>query len=260
MHLVAQGFEADGGRGVTAEAAQLVSGMPFLVGYKPDGDLGYLRRGAARRVDLIAIDPHAQASAVAGLKLARLELRYVSVLMRQPNGTYRYESRRRKRRSRETPLAMAAAGHTLHACHRRSRQLRLVVRDAAGQQLARVDYQVAGAANLTRSLEKNAELRAHAGEAGLAPGEEIEAVDPRALRRAPASSPSSASGSTPGAGSRPRPRARCRRIRLPDGLEGNAYVIVTFVRDPGSREVFTSPLSLRRAAVLDRRRRADATR
>ena len=45
MHLVAQGFEADGGRGVTAEAAQLVSSMPFLVGYKADGDLQYLPRG-----------------------------------------------------------------------------------------------------------------------------------------------------------------------------------------------------------------------
>ena len=29
LHLVAQGFEADGGRGVTAEAAQLVSSMPL---------------------------------------------------------------------------------------------------------------------------------------------------------------------------------------------------------------------------------------
>ena len=46
MHLVAQGFEADGGRGVTAEAAQLVSSMPFLIGYKADGDL---QLPAARR-------------------------------------------------------------------------------------------------------------------------------------------------------------------------------------------------------------------
>ena len=62
MHLVAQGFEADGGRGVTAEAAQLVSSMPFLVGYKPDGDLRlFVARWQQRTVDLIAIDPEAQA-------------------------------------------------------------------------------------------------------------------------------------------------------------------------------------------------------
>src|SRR5690606_38399402 len=44
VHLVTQGFEADGGRGVTSEAAQLVSSMPYLIGYKVDGDLEYLRR------------------------------------------------------------------------------------------------------------------------------------------------------------------------------------------------------------------------
>ena len=42
------------------------------------------------------IDPQAKAIAVQGLKLARMEIRYVSVLMRQPNGTYKYESRRKE--------------------------------------------------------------------------------------------------------------------------------------------------------------------
>ena len=48
LHFLAQGFEADGGRGVTAETAQLVSNLPYLVGYKADGDLGYVSRGAGR--------------------------------------------------------------------------------------------------------------------------------------------------------------------------------------------------------------------
>ncbi|MFL6549827.1 MAG: alpha-2-macroglobulin family protein, partial [Povalibacter sp.] len=34
-----------------------------------------------------------------------------------------------------------------------------------------------------------------------------------------------------------------QKIKLPAGLEGNAYVSVTFVRDPGSPEIYTSPLS-----------------
>ncbi|MGH8239895.1 MAG: MG2 domain-containing protein, partial [Steroidobacteraceae bacterium] len=89
MHLVTQGFEADGGRGVTAEAAQLVSSMPFLIGYQADGDLQYLSRGGARSVHLIAINPQAHAAAVDKLVLARLETKYVSVLMRQQNGTYK---------------------------------------------------------------------------------------------------------------------------------------------------------------------------
>src|SRR5690606_8169543 len=82
VHLVSQGFEADGGRGVTTEAAQLVSSMPYLVGYKPDGELGYLPRDGKRTVHLIAIDPKAQRTEVGDLVLSRLETRFVSVLMR----------------------------------------------------------------------------------------------------------------------------------------------------------------------------------
>src|SRR5699024_8619021 len=37
--------------------------------------------------------------------------------------------------------------------------------------------------------------------------------------------------------------ASVQRIRVPDGLEGNAYVSVQFLRDPDSDEIFTSPLS-----------------
>src|SRR6202012_3818724 len=34
-----------------------------------------------------------------------------------------------------------------------------------------------------------------------------------------------------------------QKIKLPAGIEGNAYVHVAFVRDPGSDEIYTSPLS-----------------
>ena len=84
--------------------------MPFLVGYKADGDLSYMPRNAERGVHLIAIDRKAQRTAVEGLTLARLEIRYVSVLMRQPKGTYKYESRRKESTLEENPLALPAAG------------------------------------------------------------------------------------------------------------------------------------------------------
>ena len=73
MHIVAQGFEADGGRGVTAEAAQLVSSMPYLVGYKPDGELGYLPRNGNRTVHLIAIERDVLPARVVGFRPAALD-------------------------------------------------------------------------------------------------------------------------------------------------------------------------------------------
>lgn len=242
VHLVSQGFEADGGRGVTAEAAQLVSNMPYLVGYKPDGELGYLSRNGERTVDLIAIDPKAQRTEVGGLVLSRLETRFVSVLMRQANGTYKYESRRKETSLGDTPLTIPTAGYSLQLATEAPGNFAYVVKDASGQQLARFDYQVAGEGNVTRTLEKNAELELTLSKRDYAPGEEVEVSI-----RAPYE----------GAGLITIERERVyawkwfktsttssvQTITLPEGLEGNAYVSVTFVRDTGSAEIYTSPMS-----------------
>jgi alpha-2-macroglobulin len=242
LHLVAQGFEADGGRGVTQEAAQLVSSMPYLVGYKPDGDLAFLPRGTPRSVHLIAIDPRAQRTAVDGLTLARLETRFVSVLMRQSNGTYKYESRQKATVLDERPFSIGAAGMALPLATDAPGNFAYLLRDARGQQLARFDYQVAGEGNVTRALEKNAELELALAKRDYAPGEELELSI-----RAPYA----------GAGLITIERDRVyawrwfettttsslQKIKLPSGLEGNAYVTVTFVRDAGSPEIYTSPLS-----------------
>jgi uncharacterized protein YfaS (alpha-2-macroglobulin family) len=242
MHLVAQGFEADGGRGVTAEAAQLVSSMPFLVGYKADGDLQYLSRNGVRKVNLIAINPQARATAVEKLVLARLETRYVSVLMRQQNGTFKYESRRKETTLQEQPLAIAANGFDVQVATDSPGNFAYEVRDAQGERLARFEYQVAGEGNVTRALEKNAELELTLSKRDYSPGEEVELSI-----RAPYA----------GAGLITIERERVyawhwfkttttssvQSVRLPEGLEGNAYVTVTFVRDAGSSEIYTSPLS-----------------
>ncbi|HEY5807624.1 MAG TPA: alpha-2-macroglobulin, partial [Povalibacter sp.] len=241
LHLVAQGFEADGGRGVTTEAAQLVSSMKYLVGYKADGDLTYLKRGTPRTVSLVAIDSQAKKTAVKDLKLAHIEVRYVSVLMRQPNGTYKYESRRKESTLVETALSIEG-DRSMQLATDAPGNFAYIVRDPEGQQLARIDYQVAGEGNVTRALEKNAELELSLSKQDYAPGEDVEISI-----RAPYE----------GAGLITIERERVhawhwfktttnstvQKIRLPEGLEGNAYVTVTFVRDPGSAEIYTSPLS-----------------
>ena len=243
MHLVAQGFEADGGRGVTAEAAQLVSSMPFLIGYKADGDLELpvARRRAQRAPDRdrSAGAAHGRRQAGAGATRDALRLgahapaeRHIQIRVAPQGDDARRSSRWRLPPPASTlPLATDAPGNFAY-----------VVRDAQGEQLARFDYQVAGEGNVTRALEKNAELELALSKRDYAPGEEIELSI-----RAPYA----------GAGLITIERERVyawhwfkttttssvQRIQLPEGLEGNAYVSVTFVRDAGSREIYTSPLS-----------------
>lgn len=258
VHVTAEGFEADGGRGVSADAAQLVSNMPYLVGYKPDGSLSYLSRNSERSIDLIAIDPTAKRTALEKLTLTRLEIRYVSVLMKQPNGTYKYESRRKESELGDTPLIIAANGSKIRLDTSSPGSFAYKVRNAEGVQLSRVDYQVAGDANLTRKMDKNAELEMSLAKKDVSPGEELEVSV-----RAPYA----------GAGLITIERERVfawrwfkasttasiQKIKVPDTVEGNAYVTVTFVRDPSSPEIYSSPLShgvLPFSIDLDARRNA----
>ncbi|HEX2583802.1 MAG TPA: MG2 domain-containing protein, partial [Steroidobacteraceae bacterium] len=174
VHLVTQGFEADGGRGVTAEATQLVSNMPYLLGYKADGDLSFVSRNAERKVSVIAIDPELKRHAVSDLKVSRIELKYVSVLMRQSSGVFKYESRRKEVLIETQPLNIAATGTALTLATDAPGNFAYVIRDANDQSLARIEYQVAGDANVTRRLEKNAELEINLSKPDYASGEDIE--------------------------------------------------------------------------------------
>lgn len=242
VQVVAQGFEAEGGRGVAGEVTQLVSNMPFLVGVKPDGDLSYVSRNAQRSAHLIAVDPTLAKVAAKDLSLRRLEIKYVSTLVKQRNGTFKYESRRREATLTEAPLEIAAAGTTLPLDASTPGSFAYLVVDKSGQQLARLDYTVAGDANLSARMEKNAELQLALSKKDYAPGEEIE-IQVNApytgaglitIERDRVYSWKWFSAST---------TASTQRITLPEGIEGNAYVSVSFVRDPGSAEIYTSPLS-----------------
>lgn len=242
LQLVTQGFEAQGGRGVAAQVTQLVSHMPYLIGVKPDGDLGYVGKDAVRTAQLIAVDPKLARTEARDLVLKRMELKYVSTLVRQNNGTFKYESRRKEIAIDEKPLGIPAAGLALPLDSSTPGSFAYRVFDAAGQALARIDYSVAGDANLTARLEKNAELQLSLSKKDYRVGEDIELQ---------ITAPYTGSGLITVERDRvyawkwfrSETTASTQRITLPEGVEGNAYVSVSFVRDPGSPEIFTSPLS-----------------
>lgn len=113
-----------------------------------------------------------------------------------------------------------------------------------------------GARNLAANLEKNAELRLTLNKADYQPGEEIELA---------ITAPYAGSGLITIERDRvyahqwfhTTTNSTLQHIRLPEDLEGNAYVNVAFIRAAGSREIFTSPLSYGvQPFTIDRSRRA----
>lgn len=242
LELTAEGFEAEGGRGVAAQAAVLVSPRPYLIGLKADGDLRYVPRGSTRTVTAAAVGPEGRAVAASSITLQLIEERWVSALVKGNDDLYRYQSVRKELFVSSRPLNLPAGPRPVRLDVSSPGDYALVLRDAAGSELNRLRYSVAGHGNLSRSLEKNAELQLRLAKTDYAPGEVVEMQIKAPYAGAGLISierdkvhahkwfKASASAST-------------QSIRLPDGVEGNAYVAVTFLRAPDSREIFMSPLS-----------------
>lgn len=242
MHLVVNAFEPEGGRSVAAEVASLVSDRPYLIGYKADGDLGYVNRGSVRNVSFIAIDPKAKKTTANGLKLVRLERRVVSVLVKQPNGLYKYESKPKETVLNEEAFTVAAAGAKVALTTQTPGNFAYAVRDANDLELARVEYSVAGTGNVSRSLDRNAELQLALDRKDYNPGDDIE-ISIRAPYAGAGLITIERDHVVTHKWFRTTDTASTQKITLPKDFEGNGYVSVQFARDLASDEIYMSPMS-----------------
>ncbi|WP_078119220.1 alpha-2-macroglobulin [Thiosocius teredinicola] len=243
LTFAADGYESGDGRSVSAATGVLLTPADKLIGYKADGGLDYLKRDAKRSVEFLAVDPELNRVAYDELTLRLVERQQVSTLVQQRDGTYRFQSVLKRRPVSETPFAIAAedaAEYQLPSDKPGDYELELV--GNSGRVVSRLKFSVVGAANVAGELEKNAELSIKLDRKDYRAGDEIEIAITAPYH---------------GAGLITIERDRVyafqwfqsdttrsvQRIRIPEQLEGNAYVNVAFVRAADSKEIFTSPLS-----------------
>ncbi len=256
MDLSVEGFEAGGGRSVNGQSSALVSSLPYVVGFKKDGDFSYVEMNAKRAVDWIALNPRLEKIAATDLECRLVESRYLSVLTKQENGDYAYESVLSERVVHTEPFTIPAEGlkYTLPTDVPGAHSLEL--HDSTGARVSKVSFHVVGRGSVSREVEKNAELQMKLSRKSYKTGEDIEI---------------SIVAPYTGAGlitiERDKVYAHAwfkadrnstiQHIRVPEGFEGTGYVNVCFVRGLDSREVFMSPLSYATApfqANMDERR------
>ncbi len=242
LRFYAQVFEPGSGRNVSAAASALVSSADYLVGLKTDGALDFVPRGTPRSVQVVAVDPALKSIAVPGLQAVILARQYVSVLTRQDSGAYQYESKLKETPVSRNALSLAAGGSAVALPTDQPGSYALVIEAPDGTKLNRVDFTIAGNANVSRSLERNAELQLALNKKDYAPGESISV----AIR-----APYAGSGLITlerdkvyaFAWFHSDTASSVQHITVPAGFEGNGYVTVQFLRDPSSPEIYMSPLS-----------------
>lgn len=238
----AEGFEPDGGRSVKAKASTLLSDAEYMLGVKADGDLNYLKKDQDRSLEFIAVNANLKTIALKELTMELIHNKRLSVLTKQRDGRYSYETVIKKEVWSTKRLDMDEEGLKFKLDTSYGGDFTVRIKDSSDKLLSNVTYHVAAAGNMTGALEKNAELNLKLNKKTYKPGETIEMN---------IIAPYTGSGLITIESDKvhvhkwfkTKKNSSIQTIVLPKGLEGNAYVNVSFVRSINSKEIFTSPLS-----------------
>src|SRR5207253_4839746 len=158
---------------VNTQKEALSGDLPFVIGAKADGDLCYIEANKQRALDFIAVDPQLKRIAVENVTLNLIAQEYVSVLTRQDNGNFAYNSVLKERLAHSEKLAIPANG--LHYALDTSEPGNYVLelRDDQNRRLSQLHYSVVGKGAVSHSLEKNAELEVKLSRAQYNSGDDI---------------------------------------------------------------------------------------
>lgn len=240
--LTAEGHAMDGGRAVTTYRSMIISPLKYIVGYKADGDLGFVRQGTPRSVHIIAVNNELQKTAVKNIKLELIEQNFVSTLARQSDGTYSYQTVRKKISKGIKTIEIPRAGYNYDLSEHKPGDYLVVVRDENDVELNSFEFTVAGAGEVSARLEKNSELQIRLDKKDYRPGEEI-----KVSIRAPYAGSGLISIEREKVYSfiwfKTHTNESIQTITVPGRLQGNAYINVAFMRDIESPEIYSSPLS-----------------
>ena len=256
MNLYVEGFEAGGGRSVSTRNSAMISSLPYVIGFKPDGDLSYIQADTPHAIQWIALNPGLEKIAAENLECRLIERTYISVLTKEENGNYAYESVLKEKVIRTEAVTIPAEGLNYALPTDVPGDFVLELHEKSGARVSRASFSVVGRGSVSRSVEKSAELQVKLSAKAYQTGEDIEIS---------IVAPYTGSGLITierdkvyaHAWFKADRNSTVQHIRVPEGFEGTGYVNVCFVRSLESREIFMSPLSYATApfqANIEKRR------
>lgn len=240
LTFFAEGFEADGGRSVTSQSKALISPLPYFIGYKPDGDLSFIKQNSVRNISYVAVNPQLTKEEIKDLKIQLVSLHPVTTLVKKADGTYQYQSIIQSTVMSTKPFSIVETGPDYPLPTQQIGDFSLSILDKENTVLSQLKYSIVGASQ--QPLARNAELAIKLNKAEYKANEDIELQ---------ITAPYTGSGlitierdkvyatqwfKTDTSNS-------VQTIHIPADFQGNGYINVAFIRDWESPELFISPLS-----------------
>lgn len=240
--LISEGFEQQVGQGITTSQQVLVSTEPHLMGVKPDTSMDYLKVKQKAGVHIVAVNQNLQLTKADNVEVEFIQKSFISSLMKDSYGRYKYQSVPQEKVIETKHIVLTTEPFLLALRTSAPGQFELKVKDGDGHVVSTTPYYVAGEGNIGANLEQSAELSIVLDKPSYKTGDAI-----KVSIQAPYT----------GAGLITIEKDRVytaqwfkaastqteQTIYLPPGLEGNAYVNVTFLRDSQDPGIFISPLS-----------------
>lgn len=244
--LLTEGFEADGGRATTAQTTFLVSPQAHMLGYKPLGEvtnLQFIPQGAQAKLNFIAVNPDLEQIALSKLAFTVAARRYVTSLVSDASGLYRYDDMPVDTPITTTTQSLAKDGLQWTVPTQHAGDYLLTVKNEQGQVLASVPFSIAGeqlagaeadlaASKMRLRLNKTAYDAGETIKVALAlPYDGVGLITLERENVAAFAWFSAKAGDT------------VQEIAIPAGFEGRGYVNVSFVRAADSPSIYMNPHS-----------------
>lgn len=220
----------------------LVSPLDYMIGWKTDSYLGYIKKDARTKINLIAVDNNFNEIDLDNVDCSVCEYKYVSVLTKR-NGVFKYQSEKKELPVENQKLKISRNGSDIILPTGNGGEYCLIV-EKDGNVFAKVYYSVESVENTSRSLTKTNELSLKLDKQRVRAGENV-----KVFIKSPYS----------GSGYIFVERGKlysCKHFRMSgltseqainipkelDGKEGNVYISVFIAKDTYSDEIFMNPL------------------
>ncbi|MGP1588021.1 MAG: alpha-2-macroglobulin family protein [Treponemataceae bacterium] len=245
LDLYIEGFEKGSGRNVSTQNSIYVSPLEYLIGYKSDGDLSYIYKDSKRTLDFIAINPQLKLIDLNEVEISIEEEKYVSSLVKEPNGLYKYQSIQKKYPISTEKINISKNGSKYILPTSKDGEFTLTIKNKEGLNFNTIKFSVIGSKNVSRSLTRTAELNLKLEKSDLRKGEEA-----KIFIQAPYAGSGlitierdnvykwkwfKISQTEDGIAS------GIQTITIPYEIEGNGYISVMFERSSTSKEIYMSP-------------------
>lgn len=240
LNLYAEAFEKGSGRNVSTSNNIYISPLKYIIGYKADGDLGFINKNSKRKISFVAVDQNLQDTKVSGVTLRFQERTYISTLVKQNNGLYKYQSVEKLVPVSEEKITIEKGGTDLFLPVENPGEFIVTVLDADGVEFNKFTYNVAGTGTLKRNLTRTAELEINLDKKDFNNGEEAQ-IYIRAPYKGTGLITIEKDKVYQYKWFKQDDVSSVQKITIPSDLEGNGYINVMFKRDLDSDEIFMSP-------------------